>query len=99
MSRSKINILKDAFSYSGATFIVQNITFFLAIFVRRQLGPEAIGIWTVSQLFLGYASYAGMGMYDAICREIPILRGRQDEKGVSHLKQVALTFTFLSSAV
>ena len=98
MSKYKLSIARDALAFMGSSLFVQSLSFFLAIYVRRVLGPAAIGIWALLQVFLKYASYANLGMFDAVYREIPLLKGRKDEQGIREIKETALTFTVGASS-
>lgn len=90
------SVLKDTASYAGATWIIQNISFLLAIFIRRILGPEAMGIWILLQVFLNYAAYGNLGMLNAVCREIPILEGRGGEKEkIERIKNAGYTYIMI----
>lgn len=97
---TKLAIFRDMLVYSGSSFVVQGIAFFLAIFVRSALGPEAMGVWALLQVFLTYAGFGSLGMLTAVCREIPILRGQGNSGDrILRIKNAGFTYLFLVSAV
>lgn len=98
MTREKWTLLKDTAVYSAAGLIAQNISFVLAVYIRRVLGPEAMGVWALLQVFLNYVAYANLGMLKAIGREVPLLRAKgasADE--IEKTKSAGFTYIFLSS--
>ena len=96
---SKLSLIRDTVFYSGSNVVVQGISFFLAIFVRRSLGPEAFGVWTLLQVYLTYISYTNFGIFGAIYREIPVLRGRGEESKIESIKNTGFSYVITSSIV
>lgn len=95
----KFSIVEDVVSYLGSAWIIQGITFGLAIYIRNVLGPEAMGIWALMQVILNYVAYGNLGMLNAVCREIPILRGHHgEEKKIETIKNAGYSY-ILSVAV
>jgi O-antigen/teichoic acid export membrane protein len=96
--RARSAIAKDTLAMWTSMFFTQFVGFFLAVFIRRELGPEQMGVWALLQVFVGYSSYAGLGIYDAALREIPICRGRGDTARAQLIRNVTWTFTLATSA-
>lgn len=96
---NKVSVLKDTAVYSSATIVVQMITVILAVYIRRMLGPEAMGVWVLLQVYLTYISYFNLGVFGAVYRKIPILRGKGDEDKIESLKNSAFSYVAISSTV
>ena len=97
---SSSSIINETLFYTASAFIIQNIAFFLSVYTRRILGPEAIGAWVLLQVFLNYAAYGNLGMLNAVCREIPILRGkdRRDQR-IDVIKNVGFSYIMVISLI
>ncbi|MEK7790475.1 MAG: oligosaccharide flippase family protein [Deltaproteobacteria bacterium] len=96
---SKVAIFKDTAIYSVSTFVSQGLTVVLAIYIRNQLGPEAMGVWALLQIYLVYIAYFNLGIFGAVYREIPILRGAGKEEKIVSLKNSAFSYVAISSTV
>lgn len=79
----------DAAVLVGSAYIAQLITFVMAILLRRELGPEGMGLVVVAQLALAYAPYVGLGSLQAAEREIALALGRDDEDRAVALETTA----------
>lgn len=89
----KLLILIDTILYSGSTLISQNIAFVVAIYIRHAVGPEAMGIWALLQVFLNYATYGNVGMLNAVAREVPLLRSKSgSEEKIQRIVNVGFTY-------
>lgn len=96
---NKLTIIRDTLLLSRATVIIQGISFGLAIYIRRQLGPEAMGIWALLQVYITYIAYANLGIFGAVYRQIPVLRGAGQHEKVISIKNTAFTYVSISSTV
>ncbi len=96
MSR-KNKLLMDAGVYSIASILTQAVTLLAAILTRRFLGPTQMGIWSLLQVILVYSAYTGLGVSEAISREIPYYRGQGDERTAKEIKDVIFTFSLLTT--
>src|SRR3989338_7556226 len=95
----KLSILKDTAVSTSSSLIVQGISFVLAIYIRRFLGPYAFGIWVLVQTYLTYIAYTNLGMFGAVYRQIPVLRGQGRESEISGIKNAAFAYVSISSLV
>jgi len=92
---TKLAVFKETVALSGATIIAQILTLFLAVYIRRVLGPEAIGVWALLQVISSYLTYVNLGIVNAIKCEIPTIRGQgQGENAIQHIRDAG--FTYLS---
>lgn len=96
---SKVSIFKDTAVYSVSTLISQALNVVLAIYIRRLLGPEAMGVWALLQIYLVYVVYFNLGVFGAVYREIPVLRGAGQEAKIESLKNSAFSYVSISSTV
>lgn len=96
---SKVAIFKDTAIYSVSTFVSQGLNIVLAIYIRRLLGPEAMGVWALLQVYLVYIAYFNLGVFGAVYREIPVLRGGGKEEKIESLKNSAFSYVAISSTV
>jgi O-antigen/teichoic acid export membrane protein len=87
------SVVEDTTAYLIATIVIQNIAFLIAVYSRNVLGPEAMGVWILMQVFLNYVAYGNLGMLNAVCREIPILRGQDgQEQRIENIKNVGFSY-------
>ncbi len=102
---SKVAILKDTAIYSVSTLVSQGLNVVLAIYIRHMLGPEAMGVWALLQVYLVYIAYFNLGIFGAVYREIPMLRGAAArraaacEEKIESLKNSAFSYVAVSSTV
>ena len=90
---NKRKIAKDTLFFSGSSLFSQTIAFGLAIYIRNVLGVEAMGLWAFLQVILSYLSYTNLGVMSAVCREVPVLRGRgESEERIQGLKDAGYTY-------
>ncbi len=93
MSANKLAIARDTVLFSLSSFFSQGVSFFLAIFIRNTLGPEAMGVWALLQVVLSYITYTNLGVMSAVCREIPVLRGQKaDETQIRNLRDAGYSY-------
>lgn len=90
-------VLKDTLRYGTANYIVQAIGIINSIALRRFMGPQAMGIWSILQVILGYCGYASFGTTKALMRDYPFLRGKGEHEKAEELKDLVLTFSVLGS--
>lgn len=72
---SKLAIAKDTGAFLASTLVIQVLSLVLAVFIRKVLGPESMGVWTFLGVLQTYIAYTNLGMVNAVSREIPVLRG------------------------
>lgn len=91
MSRAKV--AKDMAVFTGSSLVIQTINLVLAFYIRRLLGPEAMGVWALMQVIGTYVAYSNLGIVAGVCREIPALRaaGGQEAR-IAALKNGAYTY-------
>ncbi len=100
MPSAKTSIAKDTFIFTLASLVSQTVAFGLAIYIRNTLGPEAMGLWALLQVVLSYISYTNLGIMNAVCREVPVLRGRGvAEEEITAMKNLGYTYLSLVSFV
>lgn len=82
----------------GSTRLLSRAVLALAgIVVARVLGPEQLGMLTLPVLAVSYLPFVNLGVVDALIRELPLLRGRGDQKLLQD--SVNTSATFLLSAI
>ncbi|HRY85803.1 MAG TPA: oligosaccharide flippase family protein [Candidatus Omnitrophota bacterium] len=95
----KTRVFKDTAIYSVANYIAQGIGVINSIILRQFMGPQAMGVWSVLQVILGYCGYASMGTTRAMARDYPLLRGRGDFEKAEKMKNLTLTFSMVMSII
>ena len=95
----KDEIIADAGLYSMASIFTQVITLGAGILTRRFLGPVQMGVWSLLQIVLVYASYSTFGASEAIHREIPFYIGKGDEKRADEIKNLVFSFSWVTTAL
>lgn len=97
VEKSRQAILRDSFAMWQSLLLTQALSFFLAVYIRRALGPAMMGVWAILQVFLLYSGYSALGIYDGACREIPLYRGKGDLAKAKEIRDLAFTFAILMS--
>jgi O-antigen/teichoic acid export membrane protein len=79
-------------SLTGSTFIFN-------IIIAGLLGPGSMGIWQTAVLVSTYGMMLMFGALNGMGREVPFLRGRQDDQGVNETISSALALLIVVSAL
>lgn len=88
------DIIKNILSMGAATLVSAALAFIVGIVTRNMLGPEQYGYWlTVSLLFTMIPLFQ-LGIINAMNREVPFYKARNDLQRVREIKNLALSFTF-----
>lgn len=83
------NDRKTAFFFSISS-IVFNITQMVsALLVLRWLTPDKMGYWNSIILFQNYSSFAQLGLFTGLSRELPFLYGKKKEKKAIKYAEIA----------
>lgn len=90
-------VLEEVTLYLSGSVATQAISLVVAIVTRNFLGPLQMGVWTLLQVFVKYASYTSLGTMAASAREIPFYRGRGDEERAEKIKNVFFSYNLLTS--
>lgn len=88
-----MSFLKDSVSYSFSTLSVQIIGLFRGILIRIILIPEILGIYNLIQVVLGFITVFDFGASAAAGRDLPILRGKNDNQNELLMRSTVLWFT------
>jgi O-antigen/teichoic acid export membrane protein len=99
VSSSRGAIAKDTAVFTGSTLVIQALAFVAAVFIRKRLGPEMMGVWALLQVVQGYLAYTNLGMTNAFSRELPARRGRgEGPERLAALRDTAYTYIWIVSA-
>jgi O-antigen/teichoic acid export membrane protein len=85
MSSFKRSIL----SYSSAMIFCRFVAIVQGLVIMRWMPPEALGPWFGLQLISVYGAHAHLGILNAVNRQIPFHRGRQELAEAENVEQVA----------
>src|SRR4030067_2974615 len=75
-------IIRDATALSVTLYFSQALYMVRGFIIAHVLGPSAYGVWSIFRIFLSSAPYFGLGVQQAMTREIPLSMGEGDEKRV-----------------
>ena len=64
-------IVRDTLIYSGASYIVIIVGFFVSVFSKRFFGVSGAGYWALLTVVTTYGMYIGLGVQNALIREVP----------------------------
>ena len=92
--------MKHRISRTHGVYVVGQLglvgsTFIFNVFVARLLGPVEMGVWQTAILVATYGMMLMFGTLNGMGREIPYLRGGQDDDGVS--ESISSAFAFLTA--
>lgn len=91
--------LKNALAYSGTNFISQVALFIQGFVLRRLLPPEFMGVWNFVGVVRGFVANFTIGLFSGAVRELPILKGKGDEKAQQDCRAVCLMYSLCEVAV
>lgn len=94
---SKRSLIEDVGSYFSATMLTQIISLAAAVLTRRYLGPAEMGLWSLLQIFLLYASYSTFGAAESVYREIPFYLGKGQRDKAEEVKRLVYSFSLATS--
>lgn len=98
MSKSK-TIIKDSILFSGSTYFSYIFKIITSLVIRRVLTPTFMGLLSEIMLWNEYSKSHHLGVLNALDREIPYYRGKENFKKIDEVKKTALHFSFCSSLV
>jgi len=93
------SFLKDFVSIASALSFRTISQFFSNYFAALWLGPSDFGLWQGLKLILLYAPGLNLGVNNAMYREIPILKGEDEEKNLSKINIIENTSFAFSLAM
>lgn len=85
--------------YAAAYTATQLVTMTASVLTRRFLGPVQVGVWSLVQVLLSYASYSTFGLANALPREIPFYIGKGDMEKAARIKQTSFEFVMLMAII
>jgi len=88
----KKQIVTDAGRFSLASVVAQICVFFKGYFGAYLLGPTIWGVWHTALLIQHYGAFTGLGVGDAMHREIPILRGKDEVEESPKIKDTTFSY-------
>ncbi|MDP2942078.1 MAG: oligosaccharide flippase family protein, partial [Candidatus Omnitrophota bacterium] len=98
MSKSK-TILKDSIFFSGSTYFSYIFKVINSLIIRRFLSPVSMGLLSELMLVNEYTKAHHLGVLNALDREIPFYRGKENSAKVEEVKRTGLNFSFVSALV
>ena len=93
----KERIIKDTAKYNFVQYSTQFLGFFIAMAMRRFLGPYLMGIWSLLRVVLDYSTCAALGTGEAIAFKIPFLKGKGKTEDVAEMTNSGFGFSFWTS--
>jgi len=88
-------IIRDATALSATLYVSQALYMIRGFIIARVLGPSLYGVWSIFRIFLSSAPYFGLGVQQAMTREIPLSMGEGDESKVPVITQTSLFWNIL----
>lgn len=95
---AKILLKESTFLYLSIYFFTF-FKFLSGFFVARFLGPSLYGLRTLFGLILDYSYFSHLGTYDAMRREIPYFRGRNDHEHAVRIQDNVFAANLILSIV
>lgn len=99
VKESTRSIVSDTIIYAGCTYISQIIAFLGGIVIRRILGPEDMGTWSLVQIYLTYSIIAELGIISGAEKEIPFFYGKGEKTKAHQLKNFMFSWIIVVSFV
>lgn len=88
--------------FASSTVFYQGSRFAVGLIAASFLGPQVYGLWNALSLILAYGGATGLGIPNAMNRDVPFLKGKKDLQGAEKIRRVAwgaILCTSLASGV
>ena len=89
-------IMRDTLIYSGASYIAIFIGFFVSIFSKKFLGVSGAGYWAILTVATTYGMYIGLGVQNALIREVPQRIGAKEIEKAKAIENVTYSFLLIA---
>ena len=89
-------MMREFLIFAAATIVLQASRFGVNLYSAKQLGPHVWSDWMVLNLALAYIGLFHLGLINAMNREVPFYRGREEEERVEEIESVTLGVVLLS---
>lgn len=89
-------ITRDTLLYSGASYIAIFIGFFVSVFSKRFLGVSGAGYWALLTVATTYGMYIGLGIQNALIREVPQCIGAKEIEKAEEIENVTYSFLLVA---
>lgn len=93
------SLLREFVLFSFSTLLLQASRFAVNLLAAKQLGPSVWGLWYMLNLVLAYGSVVHLGVINAMNRDVPLFRGRQDAEKVHLVQAVTLAVLVITTTV
>ena len=90
----KRGIVRDTVRYAGGQILARGLGLVRGLLVAAFLGPATYGLWSAMSLILTYGSQSHLGIFNALDREVPLNRGKNDPEKAVLVQDVALSSIF-----
>lgn len=98
MNKSK-TIIKDSIFFSGSTYFSYIFKIVNSLVIRKFLTPTFMGLLSELMLVNEYLKSHHLGALNALDREIPYYRGKEDSAKVEEVKKTGSNFSFASAFI
>ena len=92
---SKHKILKHISLFTSSSLVQSIGQLFHSYFGARWLGPDTFGAWQGARIIQSYLSYASLGVGHAMHRDVPALRGKNQNEEIDKIKNCTWSFNIL----
>ncbi len=99
LGASGISAPRAIISYSSAMLVSRFLTGVQGLVLIRLLEPEVLGVWLGLQLIALYGVHAHFGLINAVNRQVPFYRGRNELDSASNVEELARGSLSILSAV
>ncbi|PIQ89615.1 MAG: hypothetical protein COV72_02025 [Candidatus Omnitrophica bacterium CG11_big_fil_rev_8_21_14_0_20_42_13] len=97
MKDKRKKMLSNAIIFSASNYIATGLSFISSFVIRKVLGPMLMGLYSELALIMSYGLFNHLGMVNAMEREIPFYKGKNDIAKIEKIKKAVFYFV-LSSA-
>ncbi len=98
MSLTK-RIVKDSIQYSLSSYIYSTFKIFSSVMIRKVLPLTAMGNTTSLFLIIDHVKLNHLGVLNALDREVPYHKGKNDQKKIEDIQSTSLNFYFLITLI
>lgn len=95
----KEQIIKDSLSLTVINYVAYFVSLFRGFLLRRLLGPNLFGFYSILTVIQGYGTYSNLGTRTGAEKELPYLIGKKDFVKVERTKNVAISFIIPAASI
>jgi O-antigen/teichoic acid export membrane protein len=93
------SLVRDAFAYTFAGYLIQPLTLISSLWIKGIIGPYLVGVLATLTLVMSYSGFSNLGTLSAAERDLPVLIGANKPERFNRMRTTVFTLTMVSGVV